>query len=38
LIIPITGGSGIYAGAEGTVRVIQQSRSEPTRIQVRLLD
>ncbi len=38
LIIPITGGSGIYAGAEGTVRVVQPSRGEPTRIQVRLRD
>jgi hypothetical protein len=36
LIIPITGGSGLYTGAEGTIRVIEES-GEPTRIQVRLL-
>jgi hypothetical protein len=35
LVLPITGGSGIYVGAEGTIKVIQDF---PVRIQVRLRD
>ncbi len=35
IIIPITGGTGKYTGAEGSIQLMEQ-RGEPTRLQVRL--